>query len=191
MPRLQAKRRRQTKLKQHSKRHTYFSIIVLFSGFSMACCHFDLRFNSSYSSYRCAGIQAPRPTLFETNPLAFNLMWFCIVLLTHALINSSSLIVLLNRLPLLTPPPPPCSHQRLHPASVNGSFVFVVALLLCSGGDRQGRAASKQPADSQPNPSAAAGTGESAAQRKEAVRSLAAKVHQNAHGHAHIHTHTS
>ncbi|KAI3376955.1 hypothetical protein L3Q82_000193 [Scortum barcoo] len=43
-------------------------------------------------------------------------------------------------------------------------------------GDRQGKAASKQPADSQPNQSAAAGTGDSTAQRKEAVRCLAAKV---------------
>ncbi|XP_074470601.1 protein TANC1-like [Sebastes fasciatus] len=43
-------------------------------------------------------------------------------------------------------------------------------------GDKQGRAASKQPADSQPNQSAAAGTSESTAQRKEAVRCLAAKV---------------
>uniref|UniRef100_A0A3Q1F5U5 Tetratricopeptide repeat, ankyrin repeat and coiled-coil containing 1a n=1 Tax=Acanthochromis polyacanthus TaxID=80966 RepID=A0A3Q1F5U5_9TELE len=43
-------------------------------------------------------------------------------------------------------------------------------------GDRQGKAASKQPADSQPNQSAAAGTSDSTAQRKEAVRCLAAKV---------------
>ncbi|XP_041791379.1 protein TANC1-like [Chelmon rostratus] len=43
-------------------------------------------------------------------------------------------------------------------------------------GDRQGKAASKQPADSQPNQSAAAGTCDGAAQRKEAVRCLAAKV---------------
>ncbi|XP_073320788.1 protein TANC1-like [Pagrus major] len=38
------------------------------------------------------------------------------------------------------------------------------------------KSGSKQPADSQPNQSAAAGTGDSAAQRKEAVRCLAAKV---------------
>lgn len=43
-------------------------------------------------------------------------------------------------------------------------------------GDRQGKAASKQPADSQSNQSAGAGTSESTAQRKEAVRCLAAKV---------------
>ncbi|GAA6219607.1 protein TANC1-like [Lates japonicus] len=43
-------------------------------------------------------------------------------------------------------------------------------------GDRQGKAASKQPADSQPNQSAVAGTSDSTAQRKEAVRCLAAKV---------------
>ncbi|XP_070816101.1 protein TANC1-like [Chaetodon trifascialis] len=43
-------------------------------------------------------------------------------------------------------------------------------------GDRQGKAASKQPADSQPNQSAAAGTCDGTAQRKEAVRCLAAKV---------------
>ncbi|KAE8297457.1 Protein TANC1 Tetratricopeptide repeat, ankyrin repeat and coiled-coil domain-containing protein 1 [Larimichthys crocea] len=43
-------------------------------------------------------------------------------------------------------------------------------------GDRQGKAASKQPADSQHNQSAVAGTGDSTAQRKEAVRCLAAKV---------------
>uniref|UniRef100_A0A8C2YZ07 Tetratricopeptide repeat, ankyrin repeat and coiled-coil containing 1a n=1 Tax=Cyclopterus lumpus TaxID=8103 RepID=A0A8C2YZ07_CYCLU len=44
------------------------------------------------------------------------------------------------------------------------------------GGEKQGKAASKQPADSQPNQSAAAGTSESTAQRKETVRCLAAKV---------------
>ncbi|XP_067442060.1 protein TANC1-like [Thunnus thynnus] len=43
-------------------------------------------------------------------------------------------------------------------------------------GDRQGKAASKQPADSQTNQSAVAGTSDSTAQRKEAVRCLAAKV---------------
>ncbi|XP_069553965.1 protein TANC1-like [Brachyistius frenatus] len=43
-------------------------------------------------------------------------------------------------------------------------------------GDRQGKAVSKQPADSQSNQSAAAGTGDSTAQRNEAVRCLAAKV---------------
>ncbi|KAK9542956.1 hypothetical protein VZT92_000774 [Zoarces viviparus] len=43
-------------------------------------------------------------------------------------------------------------------------------------GDKQGKAASKQPADSQPNQSAAAGTSDDTAQRKEAVRCLAAKV---------------
>uniref|UniRef100_UPI0037E84B24 protein TANC1-like n=1 Tax=Semicossyphus pulcher TaxID=241346 RepID=UPI0037E84B24 len=43
-------------------------------------------------------------------------------------------------------------------------------------GDKQGKAASKQPPDSQPNQSAVAGTGDSTAQRKEAVRCLAAKV---------------
>ncbi|KAM3625654.1 uncharacterized protein V6R79_015544 [Siganus canaliculatus] len=44
------------------------------------------------------------------------------------------------------------------------------------GGERQGKAASKQPADSQTNPSAASGTNDSAAHRKETVKSLAAKV---------------
>lgn len=43
-------------------------------------------------------------------------------------------------------------------------------------GDKQGKAASKQPADSQPNQSAVAGTSDCTAQRKEAVRCLAAKV---------------
>ncbi|KAL6112900.1 tanc1 [Pungitius sinensis] len=43
-------------------------------------------------------------------------------------------------------------------------------------GDKQGRAASKQTADSQPHQSAAAGTSDSTAQRKEAARCLAAKV---------------
>ncbi|XP_044058936.1 protein TANC1-like isoform X2 [Siniperca chuatsi] len=43
-------------------------------------------------------------------------------------------------------------------------------------GDKQGKGASKQPADSQPNLSAVAGTSDSTAQRKEAVRCLAAKV---------------
>ncbi|KAF0042970.1 hypothetical protein F2P81_004307 [Scophthalmus maximus] len=44
-------------------------------------------------------------------------------------------------------------------------------------GDKQGRAASKQPAESQPSLSAAAaGTGDGKAQRKETVRRLAAKV---------------
>ncbi|XP_033478366.2 protein TANC1-like [Epinephelus lanceolatus] len=43
-------------------------------------------------------------------------------------------------------------------------------------GDKQGKAASKQPADSQPSQSAVAGTSDSTAQRKEAVRCLAAKV---------------
>ncbi|XP_068435470.1 protein TANC1-like isoform X2 [Clinocottus analis] len=43
-------------------------------------------------------------------------------------------------------------------------------------GEKQGKAASKLPADSQPNQNAAAGTSDSTAQRKEAVRCLAAKV---------------
>ncbi|XP_028256866.1 protein TANC1-like [Parambassis ranga] len=43
-------------------------------------------------------------------------------------------------------------------------------------GDRQGKAGSKQANDSQPNQSAAAGASDSTAQRKEAVRCLAAKV---------------
>ncbi|XP_072236911.1 protein TANC1-like [Leuresthes tenuis] len=43
-------------------------------------------------------------------------------------------------------------------------------------GDRQGKAASKQPADSQANQSSAAGTSDTTAQRKEAGRCLAAKV---------------
>ncbi|XP_026175588.1 protein TANC1-like [Mastacembelus armatus] len=43
-------------------------------------------------------------------------------------------------------------------------------------GDRQGKASSKQPADSQPNHSAVAGTSDCTALRKEAVRCLAAKV---------------
>ncbi|XP_020493540.1 protein TANC1 isoform X2 [Labrus bergylta] len=43
-------------------------------------------------------------------------------------------------------------------------------------GDKQGKSASKQPADSQPNQSAVAGTSDCTAQRKEAVRCLAAKV---------------
>ncbi|TNN74533.1 Protein TANC1 [Liparis tanakae] len=43
-------------------------------------------------------------------------------------------------------------------------------------GEKPGRAASKQPADSQPNQPAAAGASDSTAQRKEAVRCLAAKV---------------
>ncbi|XP_041839475.1 protein TANC1-like [Melanotaenia boesemani] len=42
--------------------------------------------------------------------------------------------------------------------------------------DRQGKAASKQQADSQPNQSSAAGTSDTSAQKKEAVRCLAAKV---------------
>ncbi len=57
--------------------------------------------------------------------------------------------------------------------------------VLCSGGDRQGKAASKQPTDSQSSQSAVAGTSDSTAQRKEAVRCLAAKVPQNT---PHIHT---
>ncbi|XP_067352202.1 protein TANC1-like isoform X1 [Channa argus] len=43
-------------------------------------------------------------------------------------------------------------------------------------GDRQGKAVSKQPADSQPNQSVVAGTSDSTAPRKEAVRCIAAKV---------------
>ncbi|KAM9765168.1 protein TANC1-like [Menidia menidia] len=43
-------------------------------------------------------------------------------------------------------------------------------------GDRAGKAASKQPADSQVSQSSAAGAGDATAQRKEAVRCLAAKV---------------
>ncbi|KAM9861164.1 protein TANC1-like [Aulostomus maculatus] len=43
-------------------------------------------------------------------------------------------------------------------------------------GDKQGKAASKQAADSQTNHGAAAGTSDSSAQRKEAVRCLATKV---------------
>lgn len=61
---------------------------------------------------------------------------------------------------------PLCFHQTL----VNGSFVFVFAVCLRSGGDRQAKAASKQPADSQPN------AGDSAAPRKEAAKCVAAKV---------------
>lgn len=56
---------------------------------------------------------------------------------------------------------------------------------LCSGGDKHGKTACKQPADSQPNQSAVAGTSESTAQRKEAVRCLAAKVAWNTHMHTH------
>ncbi|XP_056870433.1 protein TANC1-like isoform X2 [Takifugu flavidus] len=44
------------------------------------------------------------------------------------------------------------------------------------GGDRQGKAACKQPANFQANQSAAAGTSDGAADRKEPVRCLAAKV---------------
>ncbi|XP_069381771.1 protein TANC1-like [Paralichthys olivaceus] len=43
-------------------------------------------------------------------------------------------------------------------------------------GDKSSKAGSKQPAESQPNLSAAAGASDSAVQRKEAVRSIAAKV---------------
>ncbi|KAM6943421.1 protein TANC1-like [Xenentodon cancila] len=43
-------------------------------------------------------------------------------------------------------------------------------------GDRQGKAASKQPAEPQPNQNSAAGTSDAPAQRKEAIRCLAAKV---------------
>lgn len=50
---------------------------------------------------------------------------------------------------------------------------------MCAGGDRQAKTASKPPADSQSNQSAAAsGTGNGAAQRKEALKGLAAKVGQ-------------
>lgn len=47
------------------------------------------------------------------------------------------------------------------------------------GGDRQGKAACKQPAHFQANQSAAAGTSDGAADRKEPVRCLAAKVLQH------------
>ncbi|KAM7405947.1 hypothetical protein PAMP_000357 [Pampus punctatissimus] len=58
------------------------------------------------------------------------------------------------------------------------AIIWRLVTLSChgSGGDRQGKAASKQPADSQTNQSAVAGTSDSTAQRKEAVRCLAAKV---------------
>lgn len=52
-----------------------------------------------------------------------------------------------------------------------------------SGGDRQGKTASNPPADSQHSQSAAVGAGDGAAQRKEAVRCLAAKVPQSTSSH--------
>lgn len=57
------------------------------------------------------------------------------------------------------------------------------SLCFCSGGDRQGKAACKQPADCQPNTGASSGAGDSTADRKEAVRCLAAKVSQITHAH--------
>lgn len=66
--------------------------------------------------------------------------------------------------------------------NINHSTVFsAVAFVLCSGGDRQGKTASKQPADPQPNQSTVAGTSDSTAQKKDAVRCTAAKVPQNVH----------
>lgn len=64
----------------------------------------------------------------------------------------------------------------------------VCCLALCSGGDKQGKAASK-PADSQPNLSAVTGTSD-AAQRKEVVKCLAAKVPQNTHAHTRLYFYT-
>jgi len=67
--------------------------------------------------------------------------------------------------------------------------IFRRCFALCSGGDRQGKAASKQPADSQANQSSAAGTSDTTAQRKEAGRCLAAKVTVNTHTHTRSNMH--
>ncbi|KAM7424362.1 hypothetical protein PAMA_000621 [Pampus argenteus] len=56
------------------------------------------------------------------------------------------------------------------------AIIWRLVTLSCHGGERQGKAASKQPADSQTNQSAVEGTSDNTAQRKEAVRCLAAKV---------------
>lgn len=60
------------------------------------------------------------------------------------------------------------------------SFCFC-CVVSCSGGDRPGKTACKQQSELQPTQSAAAGTSDGTADRKEAIRGLAAKVPQNKH----------
>lgn len=109
------------------------------------------------------------------------------VLLTDALIDCSGWIVFLRR--PHSRRPPRFTPERLRLTRVNGGLAFCCCRsVLCAGGDKQGRAASKQPAESQPSLSAAAaGTGDGKAQRKETVRRLAAKVPQVTHTRTHTH----
>lgn len=88
--------------------------------------------------------------------------------LSYALMNCSSLTVFLYRLVTFL-----CLHLRVCCCCCCSAW--------CAGGDRQGKAASKQPADSHPNQGTISGTSDSTQPRKEAVRSLAARVTQNTH----------
>lgn len=53
----------------------------------------------------------------------------------------------------------------------------------CPGGDRQEKAACKQTADCQPNQGSASGASDGAAEKKEAVKCLAAKVSHTTGAH--------
>lgn len=92
--------------------------------------------------------------------------------LSYALMNCSSLTVFLYRLVTFL-----CLHLRV---------CCCCCSAWCAGGDRQGKAASKQPADSHPNQGNVSGTSDSTPPRKEAVRSLAARVTQNTHTRMHF-----
>lgn len=87
--------------------------------------------------------------------------------LSYALMNCSSLTVFLYRLVTFL--------------SLHLRVCCCCCSAWCAGGDRQGKAASKQPADSHPNQGNVSGTSDSTPPRKEAVRSLAARVTQNTH----------
>lgn len=71
------------------------------------------------------------------------------------------------------------SSTSLFALSGSHTWDFGVILYLfnfCSGGDRQEKAACKQTADCQPNQGSASGASDGAAEKKEAVKCLAAKV---------------
>lgn len=61
-----------------------------------------------------------------------------------------------------------------------------VPFQFCSGGDRQEKEACKQTADCQPNLGAASGASDGAAEKKEAVKCLAAKVSHITDAHTQI-----
>lgn len=60
--------------------------------------------------------------------------------------------------------------------TLSHTWSHFVPFLFCSGGDKQEKASCKPTADCPPNQCAASGASESAAEKKEAVKCLAAKV---------------